>query len=245
LLTASRSQVGPGGTFTYTVTVKNNGPDAAANVTVSDPIPAEFGFSNASAVMGSCMPTSTGSTSFPTFVTCNLGTINSGARVDVTIDVRASNSGVISGPIRNTARALSSTRDPNLGDNSSTIKVTLSGGGGGGFGGGPGGGCFIATAAFGSDLDSHVHVLREFRDRHLSTNVVGRALVRMYYRASPPLAAIIARHESLRAATRFLLRPVVFGLQYPVLVGLTLTASGALLWVVWFQLLRARKWRRP
>ncbi|MBA7709639.1 hypothetical protein ES703_118561 [subsurface metagenome] len=74
---------------------------------------------------------------------------------------------------------------------------------------GGGGGCFIATAAYGSPMHPHVDVLRDFRDRYLMTNELGRALVNLYYRYSPSFAEIIAEHRVLKIAVQVNLMPLV------------------------------------
>jgi hypothetical protein len=80
-----------------------------------------------------------------------------------------------------------------------------------------GGGCFIATAAFGSPMENHVMILRQFRDKFLLPNKIGRAATVFYYKHSPPLADYIAAHDDLRQFVRWSLLPIV------VLCWLTLT----------------------
>ena len=70
-------------------------------------------------------------------------------------------------------------------------------------------GCFIATAAWGSPMESQVALLRRFRDRALLTSPLGRLFTAVYYTQSPPLAAAIAGDERLRGLARRALSPVV------------------------------------
>ena len=66
----------------------------------------------------------------------------------------------------------------------------------------PGGGCFIATAAYGTDTAQELDILREFRDAVLLPNSLGAKLVSFYYETSPPIADFISQHEVLRTAVR-------------------------------------------
>jgi hypothetical protein len=74
---------------------------------------------------------------------------------------------------------------------------------------GSSGGCFIATAAYGSPLASHIKVLSKFRDHFLLTNGIGKRFVRFYYAYSPPVADFIEKHDSLRMMVRLGLIPLV------------------------------------
>ncbi len=81
--------------------------------------------------------------------------------------------------------------------------------------GGGGGGCFIATAAYGSYLDPHVAVLRDFRDRYLLTNAPGKAFVAFYYHHAPPIADFLRMHDLARTVVRWGLTPVITAVTYP------------------------------
>jgi hypothetical protein len=70
-------------------------------------------------------------------------------------------------------------------------------------------GCFIATAAYGSLFEEHVVILRQFRDTYLLHNGLGRALVKAYYKYSPPIADSITDHNSFKPMVRISLLPVV------------------------------------
>jgi len=70
--------------------------------------------------------------------------------------------------------------------------------------------CFIATAAWGSAMEPHVMLLRQFRNQFLLTNPLGTWFVHTYYRLSPPLAHWIAQHETARTVARTMLWPLVW-----------------------------------
>ena len=93
-----------------------------------------------------------------------------------------------------------------------------------------GGGCFIAAAAYGSYMADEVKILREFRDKYLLTNSIGRKFVTgFYYRYSPPVAKYIAKYELLKAITRIILTPMVYSIKYPfILAGILLIGGLAL-----------------
>ena len=73
-------------------------------------------------------------------------------------------------------------------------------------------GCFIATAAYGTDTAKELDVLREFRDEVLLSNVLGADFVSFYYRNSPPIADFISDNEFLRTVTREVLVDPVVGI---------------------------------
>jgi hypothetical protein len=109
------------------------------------------------------------------------------------------------------------------------------------------GGCFIATAAYGTPMAEEIGILREFRDEYLLTNVVGRVLVDIYYRVSPPIAEFITEHPSLKPIVRAGLLPAVAmstiavnttPVEKMVIVGLLVLVSVAL--AIWATRRRGR-----
>ncbi len=109
----------PGSTFTYLITVTNSGPGSAANVVLSDPFPSgaspSITVNSASITQGSCITVSN-------TVTCNIGTMASGATAVATIAVTVNAVGSLS----QTAIITSTSTDPNSANNSSTLTLNSS-----------------------------------------------------------------------------------------------------------------------
>jgi uncharacterized repeat protein (TIGR01451 family) len=79
------------GRLTYTIVVGNNGPDAATQVTLADPLPAGTTFVSVATTQGSC----TGGA----MINCNLGTIAKGQTVTITLVVTANQAGVLTNTV--------------------------------------------------------------------------------------------------------------------------------------------------
>lgn len=78
-------------------------------------------------------------------------------------------------------------------------------------------GCFIATAAFGSELDSHVRLLRHFRDEVLLQSDLRAPFSKVlewYYGFSPPIAAAMKKRRAVKLLLKWILAyPVVLFVQ--------------------------------
>jgi uncharacterized repeat protein (TIGR01451 family) len=114
---ASANVVVLGTNVTFTLTVQNAGQLDAANVVVTDNLPAQLSFVSVTSSVGSCSGTSS--------ITCNLGTVANGASATVTIVANT----LALGNVTNTANVTSTTPDNTLADNtaSATIQVIAAG----------------------------------------------------------------------------------------------------------------------
>jgi uncharacterized repeat protein (TIGR01451 family) len=112
--------VGVGGDISWTITVNNAGPAAAANVVVSDPLPTGTTFVSCTPSVGTCTGPPPGSSGT---VNANLGTIASlgSATVTLVANVNAGAGSLVS----NTATVSSPTADNNLANNSATATTSV------------------------------------------------------------------------------------------------------------------------
>lgn len=101
--------VSKGSALTYSVVVTNSGPGSAARVQLTDVLPADVQFVSVTSSAGSCAEADG-------TVTCELGSLTSGANATVTIVVRPKKVGTIT----NTAQVSSISPDPNLANNADT-----------------------------------------------------------------------------------------------------------------------------
>src|SRR3989441_189400 len=108
--TDSPDPVTPGGTLTYTISVSNGGPNAAATVKMDDVLPALTTFQSVTPPAGwSCTNPPVGSTGT---VSCTTASLPNGAIAGFTIVVQVSASTPDGTVISNTARVSSATFDP-------------------------------------------------------------------------------------------------------------------------------------
>jgi uncharacterized repeat protein (TIGR01451 family)/gliding motility-associated-like protein len=117
LKTVDQNIVQAGGQAVYTITVTNNGPSVAQNVTVTDNIPSGLTVLNWTA--------STGSWASPTW---SVGTMHPGTTATLTLTVQASASLADGAQISNTATVSSTTTDPDATNNTSTVVITIAAG---------------------------------------------------------------------------------------------------------------------
>lgn len=94
--------------LSYRITVKNNGPSPASNVTVRDALPATLALVSVTPGQGSCSGT--------TELNCNLGNLARGASTTIALTVRPTATGQVS----NTAAVTSAEADHNPANNSVT-----------------------------------------------------------------------------------------------------------------------------
>ena len=104
-----------GGRLTYTLTVRNLGPDTATNVRVADALPAATNFVSVATSQGTC----TGGR----IVRCSLGTMLNGGRATITIVVRPTEPGAL----LNTATVVGEQTEPNTANNRSSAPTLVRG----------------------------------------------------------------------------------------------------------------------
>lgn len=107
---------------TYTITVTNAGPSNAANVSLSDPLPAGTTFVSRTQTSG---PTFTCNTPGAT-LTCTIALLPSGASAGFTLVVHVTPSTANGTVLTNTATVSSTTTDPAPGNNVSSTNATVS-----------------------------------------------------------------------------------------------------------------------
>jgi uncharacterized repeat protein (TIGR01451 family) len=111
--TGSPSPTTTGTNITWTMVVKNNGPDTATGVNVADPLPAGTSFVSVATTQGSCAGGA--------LITCQLGNIGNGASVTITLVTTATAAGTDT----NTATVVGNETESNTANNTASASVVV------------------------------------------------------------------------------------------------------------------------
>ncbi len=116
----SPNPVTSGANLTYTIVVRNNGPDTAAAVTMTDATPVGTTFVSVATGVGGCTAPPVGGTGN---VSCTLGSVPNGSKATITmvVNVNAASGTVI----KDKATVSSTTYDAKKGNNSVTVSTTV------------------------------------------------------------------------------------------------------------------------
>lgn len=69
--------------------------------------------------------------------------------------------------------------------------------------------CFIATVAFGTTLSDEVSILKKWRDLKLKKSSLGRLIISIYYKTSPPIARWLETKPGMKKLVRAFLIPII------------------------------------
>jgi uncharacterized repeat protein (TIGR01451 family) len=112
-VTDSPDLVTVGTNLVYRITATNNGPNVAADVLLTDTLPAGVLFVSIASSQGSCSGTSN--------ISCNLGALANGEAATITLVVRPWTLNVVD----NTVSVTSATSDQNSSNNTEVVSTTL------------------------------------------------------------------------------------------------------------------------
>lgn len=112
--TANGNRFQAGGTVTYTIVVRNNGPGVAIGTTVTDILPPGSSLQSSTATQGSCSGTTT--------VTCSVGTLNPASSATITLNVTVPLS---QGEVSNTATVSAVNAETSPANNASTAALIV------------------------------------------------------------------------------------------------------------------------
>ncbi len=118
--TGAPNPVLTGANLTYTIVVRNNGPDTAAAVSMTDATPTGTTFVSVATTVGSCITPPVGGTGN---VTCTIGTVPNGSKGTITmvVNVNAASGTVI----KDKASVTSTTYDAKKGNNAVNVSTTV------------------------------------------------------------------------------------------------------------------------